>query len=557
MITTNMINQDVAKILYDIAEIKQHQNDNKFSIGAYRKAAKFISNLPTPVSELDLLTTKGIGPKIANSILEFLSTGKVQFIVDNQACLNASQKVEELLRIEGIGEKKALKIYETLGISMIAELKVAIENGKLAQVFKDKTIENIKQGIEYLETTRGRIRLDEALELIVQIHSELREFCDRIEFCGSFRRSKSTIGDIDFAVVSSDSDFLQRFATLPIVDKIINIGKKKASVWVKGIRIDCYIFEADTFESGVMHLTGSADHNEELRRIAKSKGLILSQYGLYRRFGDERTGDRLDDGTETSIYNSLGFNFIPPEHRDDVSQFGKYRIDQPAVNLLKADDIECDFHTHSTWSDGKSTIEEMVQTAIKLGLKSIAITDHSQVISTKVLAVDIKRKIGEIEVLRMKYPTIKILMGSEVNIKSDGSLDYSDEILDQLDIVIASIHVHTKQDVTEMYCKAIRTGKVHIIGHLTGRLINQRPGHVMNVEAILQECRNHNVAIEFNCQPDRLDADEDVIRRCKDMGIKIAIGSDAHEKSQIQYSKTFGLWIGRRAWLTKNDLLEA
>jgi len=561
-----MDNQALADALIDVANIKKAKGANKFSIGSYKKASLLISNLATPASTLDFENTKGIGPKIAASIKEFLITGKIQFVEDNRSLLQSTIKIDELLKVEGIGEKTALKIYQTLNITTIGQLKKAVEDGTISQLFKEKTIANIKKGLEYLELSKGRIRLDQGLELAITIYGYIKPYVKRIEACGSLRRSRETIGDLDIAVIAKDNvNVLEKFATMPIVSKVIDSNiedeedRKKVSVWINGVRVDCYVFTEDVFESGVMHLTGSADHNTRLREIAKWKGWILSQYGIYKAKVVDgkrvRTGPRLDDGTERGIYKLLGFEFIPPEHRDDVQKFDKYRLGNN-VELLKVDDIQFDYHVHTTWSDGVSTIEDVVQFAKSQGLKGIAICDHSQSLKiAKGLSVEkLLEKNKEIDVLRRKYPDFHILKGSEVDIKSDGTLDYPDDVLDTLDVVVASIHFHSTNDVTEVYKAAIRSGRVHIIGHIVGRYINDRKGHEFNIEEILQECKLHNVAIELNCQPNRLDANENILKRCKELGVKVALGSDAHEKNQIKYVRSYGLWIGKRAWLTQQDL---
>lgn len=551
------LNKDVANALQDIAKIKKSKGSNSFSYGAYKKAAVIVENLATSVKELDLQNTKGIGDKIAAHITEFINTGKIQFIQDNLTHLNSEQKIEQLLRIEGIGEKTALKIYQTLNITTIDQLKTAIADNSISQVLKEKGIENIKKGIEYLETTKGRIRLDEGLNIATQIYNLMKPVVTKLEFCGSIRRSKKTVGDIDIAITSNRLDqALTHFTLMPIVDKIIDRGEKKASVWINGVRCDCYIFTDDMFESGIMHLTGSAEHNKRLRMIAISKGYILSQYGIYNRGSDgEKIGNRIDDGTEKGIYKLLDLQWVPPEHREGSLEFDRYQLDNN-VEIINKDDIKFDYHTHSTHSDGTSSIEQLVVYAISKGLKGIAVTDHSQSLKiAKGLSIEsLKTKYEEILQLRKKYPDFKILHGTECDIKSDGTLDYPDDVLKQFDIVIASIHTNTKQDITELYKSVIRSGKVHIIGHITGRLINERPGHEFNEEAVLQECKLYNVAIELNCQPNRLDANENILKHCKQLGVKIALGSDAHEKHQIDFIKTFGLWISKRAWLTKDHL---
>jgi len=546
----------VANALRDIATIKKATGSNKFSFGSYLSAASFVDHLNVGIESIDLDNTKGIGPKISQHIKELLETGKIQYIIDNQRYLQSTVKIDELLKVEGIGEKTALQIYHELGISTIAALKAAIVDNSIANIFKNKTIEKIKKGIAYLETTRGRIRLDQAIEYVVLIAQYMKPKVNRIEFCGSFRRSKETVGDVDFAITADDKEAaLRYFENMPGV-KVIDSGEKKSSVWLNGVKIDCYAFDEDVFESGVMHLTGSDEHNKKMRIFAIAKGWILSQYGLYKRDkNDERTGPRLDNGTEKDIYRLLGFEWIPPEHREGAIEFQKYALGND-IDIIEKDDIVCDYHIHSTWSDGTSSIRDIVEYARKIGLKKIAITDHSQ--SLKIasgLSVErLKQKIKEIHQLRTEFSDIEILIGSEVDIRTDGTLDYPDDVLDELDVVIGSIHSATTKDVTEIYKTVIQAGKVDIIGHITGRLINERPGHEMNIGEVLDACAANNVAVELNCQPNRLDANESILKMCQQKGVKISFGSDAHEKHQLSYVQTFGVWIAKRAWLTKEDL---
>lgn len=552
-----MNNQVVANMLLDIANIKSAKGANKFSVGSYRKAAKFITHLTQPITELDYQNQKGIGPKIAASIEEFLSTGKVQWIEDNKDHLQANTKIEELVKVEGIGEKTALKIHEALGITTIVELKAVIEDGSISQVMKPKSIEKVVKGLEYLEKTKGRLRLDTALILAMQIHECIKPHCKRIEVCGSIRRSKETVGDVDFAIIPKvdASTTLRAFEAMPMVDKVIDSGDKKSSVWINGVRCDAYVWDEDVFESGMMHLTGSDEHNKYLRILAIRKGWMLSQYGIYRRGEDDkRTGDRLDDGTEKGIYKMLGLEFVPPEHREGPQEIDRYVLGS-VVPIIKESDITQDLHAHSTWSDGSSSIEDMVAAAKALGLKAIAICDHSQSLKiAKGLTPDRLRERNKlIDELRKSCCDFSILKGSEVEIRSDGTLDYPDDILDELDVVVAARH-NQIDDATEAYVKAIQSGKVNIIAHITNRIIGKRAGHNLNIERVLKECALHNVAIELNCQPDRLDADSYVLQRCKTLGVKISFASDAHHKGAINYVKTFGLWIGRRGWISKDDI---
>jgi DNA polymerase (family 10) len=553
------MNDNVSDILLEISKIKKATGSNAFSVGAYVKASQFVRLLSVPINTIDLENTKGIGPKIAGHIKEYLSTGKIQYIEDNKQHLTSSFKIDELLKVEGIGEKTAIKIQRELSIFTIEQLKASIADNSISSVLGDKMILKVKKGLEYLDKTKGRIRLDEAIILVRDIFSYVSPYVLRIDVGGSFRRSTETVGDIDIAIIpKNEEDSLRVFEQMPIVDSVIDSGEKKSSIWIKGVRVDCYAFSEKDFESGLMHLTGSADHNKRLREIAISKGLILSQYGLYKRNGNERTGDRLDNGTEKDIYKLLGLHWVPPEHRSGQDEIQKYKLDQNIITLLDKSNIVGDYHIHSTWSDGKSSIEEIVNFAISQDLEEIAITDHSQSLKiAKGLSInDLLKRNKEIDILRVKYPMIKILKGSEVDIKSDGSLDYPDEILDQLDFVIASIHTNTQKDVTETYVKAIQTGKVHTIGHIIGRIINEREGHLVDVETVLQACKQNNVAIELNCQPNRLDANEMILKRCKSLGVKISLGSDAHEKNQIIYVKTFGLWMSKRAWLTVDNIFK-
>jgi len=554
----NDVNIKVAHALSDIAQIKKYNGSNHFSFIAYCKAAKIVENLVTSVADIDVNEIPGIGTKIAAHIKEYISSGKIQYYEDNKHLISPIINFNDLMRIEGVGEKMALKIYKEFKITSVDELKTIISNNVIKTVFKEKTIDMLKKGIDYLDKTKGKIRLDEGIEMASEIYRYIKPFIKEISFCGSFRRSKEVISDIDIAVIAKNKiNVLKKFIEMPIVDEVIDSGDKKASVWIRGVRFDCYVFTKDIYESGIMHLTGSAKHNKRLRTIAKSQGLILSQYGLYERNDkNERTGDRIDDGTELSIYNILGFEWIPPEHREGYIEFIKYKFGQPIHQMLEKEDILFDSHVHSTWSDGTSTIKELVEFAISIGLKGIAICDHSQSlkIANGLTVENLRKRNKEIDKLRLEYPNFIILKSIELEIKSDGSLDYPDDVLDELDLVVAARHSKTN-DINNIYEKAIRTGKIDILAHVTGRLINKRDSHSnLDMTRILNVCKEYNVAIELNCQPDRLDANEHILKQCVKNDVPISLGSDAHKMNQMMFVHTFGLWIAKRAWLTKENL---
>ncbi|HID05589.1 MAG TPA: DNA polymerase/3'-5' exonuclease PolX, partial [Armatimonadetes bacterium] len=438
------------------------------------------------------------------------------------------------------------------------QLERAAQEGKLRGLpgMGPKKEENILRGIQLLKTTADRVRLDIAWKVADYIVSELEQLdqVQQILPAGSLRRMKETIGDVDILVATTDSaPVMDRFVSLDGVRDVLAKGSTKSSVLFEhGLQVDVRAVEPDSFGAAAQYFTGSKDHNISLRERAIKLGLKINEYGVFREPGDER----IAGVTEESVYESLGLIWIPPELREnqgEIEAAEQGRI--PA--LVKMDDIKGDLHVHSNWSDGSDEIEDMVQAAIELGYKYIAITDHSPPLGWGVKPEDLKRQIRKIRELNDKLNEIEIFTGIEVDIRADGSLAVDDELLRELDVVIASIHSQMKMGINRMtkrILKAMENPYVNMLAHPTGRLIGQREPYELDIEAIIKRAADEGIALEINASPERLDLKDEHARMCKDIGAPIAIGTDAHAIIHLAFMR-YGVGVARRGWLEARDVV--
>lgn len=461
----------------------------------------------------------------------------------------------DLLSIQYIGPKTLALAHEELGIRNLRDLKQIIRNGRLAQLpgLGQKKVQNILKGIEVREKSVGRYPLGLALPLVESIVHQLRKHphIDRIYPAGSIRRMRETVGDIDILVETDyGEDVVHRFISLPEVIRILSSGKTKGSVMVDGdIQVDLRAIESHSFGAALQYFTGSNAHNVHLRRIAKKQGLKINEYGIFEK--DKKIGG----GTEEEIYEALQMSWIPPELREDRGEIEAAR-EGGLPELVDLYDINGDFHVHTQWSDGSSSIEEMARKAESLGYTFIGICDHSRSASYAggLRPERLLKQIEEIHRENEKRKHSRILAGTEVDIKHDGTLDFPDEILSKLDIVIAAVHSGFKQNVTDRLVAAARNPRVNIIAHPTGRIIGKREGYEVDLEVVLKACWATNTALEINAYYERLDLNDVNVKRARDMGIKFAIGTDAHHPEDLN-SLQLGLGVARRGWLEKKDVL--
>ncbi|MGB9642354.1 MAG: DNA polymerase/3'-5' exonuclease PolX, partial [Candidatus Ratteibacteria bacterium] len=441
-------------------------------------------------------------------------------------------------------------------IQTIEDLKNVLERQEAINLpgLGEKKIQNIKNGIQLYLTkrTHQRISLGIALPVVDEIVKYMKQVCKDISPCGSLRRMKETIGDIDILCTADHKNrVVKRFVSYPGVQSIIAEGETKASIIIKDhmLQMDLRVVEPESYGAALQYFTGSKEHNIKLRTIAKEKGLKISEYGVFK--GEYRIAGK----TEEEIYKIFGMPLIPPELREDRGEI-EAAIAGKLPHLVEYADIRGDFHIHTNYSDGISTIEEIVKKAIEMGYHFIGLCDHSQT-SKFAGGLPIERlreRNREIERIARKYPQIKIFKGAEVDILGDGTLDYPDEVLAELDFVIGSIHQGFKKNVTERMIKAMENRYVDIIGHPTGRLISSREGYEVNIDKVIEYAAKTGTALEINAYYDRLDLNDVNAMKAKEKNVMIAIGTDAHNTKMMEYMP-LGVAVARRAWLEKSGLV--
>ncbi|RJS71675.1 MAG: DNA polymerase/3'-5' exonuclease PolX [Candidatus Syntrophoarchaeum sp. WYZ-LMO15] len=552
-------NREVARIFDEIADILEVLDGDKFKIRAYRRAARTIENLTADLSRFksknELKKLPGIGDALAKKIYEIITTGRLKYYEDLRNSLPAG--LLELLSIPGVGPKTVAKLFRECGITDIASLERAAKNHELQHLFGmgAKTEEKILKGIALYRRQKERTPLDVAYFQAKRIVESLKNLESAIEisYAGSIRRMKETIGDIDILVASHrPGDVMDAFKTLEGVSEVIASGERKTSVIIDDIQADLRVVDPDSFGSALQYFTGSQLHNIKLRELALRKGLKLNEYGVFRQ--DEKIAGR----REEDVYHSLGLSFIPPELRegqDEIEAAAKGEL----PDLIELSDIRGDLHVHSDWSDGRSSIREIVDKARSLGYEYIAISDHTPAVGITG-GLDEKRLIrqmDEIERINGDLDDFRVLSGIEVDIRSDNRLDLPDKILEKLDIVIAAVHTNLtqkKEEMTARILSAIENPNVDIIAHPTGRIIGKRDPYDVDIEALIDAAGSTGTILELNANPRRLDIKDTHARYAKKKGVKVAISTDAHDTSQMEYMH-FGVATARRGWLEKDDVL--
>lgn len=553
-------NQRVAEIFGNIAKILEIKQENPFRIRAYEKAAQNIRDLSEDIqtlSEEDRLSEiPGIGRDLAAKIKEILSTGKLEFYEDLKKTIPPD--LLDLLNIPGVGPKTAWNLYKQLNIKSVEDLQEAIENNRLAGIFgiKEKTIQNIREGIALVKRDRERMPLAKAILAANEFIEPLSAlpFVRKVSPAGSLRRQKETVRDIDILIASPTPDkVMDKFTQLPVVKNIQAKGETKSSVLSRlDVQVDCRVVPEESFGAALLYFTGSKSFNIKLRAIAVKAGLKINEYGVFKK------KRRLAGSTEEEIFKLLKMSYIPPELREDTGEIelaGKNKLPR----LVEPGDILADLHVHSEWSDGGNTIEEIAEAAKKMNYSYAAITDHSQGLKVAggLSIGELKRKKAEIEKINSRLKGFRVLYGAEVDIDSQGKLDYPDTVLREFDLAIAAIHSGFKQSrarLTQRIVRACQNRHVHVVAHPTGRLWGSREAYELDFERILQVCRSTNTALEINAMPDRLDLNDANARYAKAKGVRLVIGSDAHTIGGLA-AMHLGASVARRAWLEKKDLL--
>jgi len=558
-----MKNAAVSKLFSQMADIMEILGDDHFRISSYRRVARIIADMPTDIeillAEGKLSDVPGIGQSSLAKIEELVKTGTIA--AHQQLLSKIPPTLLDLLKIPGVGPKGIKAVYEGLGVKDIEGLKKAIENGSIAKLpgFGEKKAAVIAKGIEFIKTSAQRIRLDQAMEVAELVGGFLKQipYVQRILPAGSLRRRAETIGDVDILVVSKKGEAVIRaFTKAAFVQQVLAAGPTKSSVIIQmescPVHVDVRVVPQKSFGAAAQYFTGSKQHNVRVREIAVKAGLKLNEYGLFK-------GSRMIAGaSEEEIYERLGLDYIDPLLREDRGEIEATR-EHLLPKLVQLRDIKGDFHVHTNASDGNSGLREMAEVAAKAGLKYICITDHSQssAIANGQSPKRLSRQIEQIHKLNERMKGINILAGAEVDILANGSLDFDDKLLAELDFVIGSIHSgmgSPREKVTMRTLKAMDNPYLNCIGHPTGRLIGQREAMDIDIAAVIKHAGETHTALEVNAHPWRLDLKDTHCRMAIKDGVKLVIGTDSHNTAGFSVIH-FGVATAGRGWATKKDVL--
>jgi DNA polymerase (family 10) len=555
-----MKNREIADIFEKMALMLEFKGEIVFKINAYHKAARILRDITEDVEALHregkLSGIPGIGKGLADKIGEYLSTGAISKYQELKR--DVSDDMLYMMRVQGVGPKTAALVHEKLKVEDIADLEQAIRAGLVRELpgMGPKKEENILRGIQLLRESEGRVSLGVALPLAEELIAALKEETgiERIAAAGSLRRMKETVGDIDILTAGSEGQkIIQAFTRLPMVRDVLAAGETKGSVITEGgIQADLRVVAEDSYGAALQYFTGSVEHNVKLRGIAQRMGFKINEYGVFK--GDEK----LCGANEEDIYEAVGLCWIPPELREDRGEV-EAAVEGALPSLVSPEDIKGDLHVHSSWSDGSASIEDMARKAMSMGYQYLVITDHSKSlrIGNGLHEKDLYLKLEEMEKVQGRLKGIAVLSGTEVDIMNDGSLDYPDELLSRLDIVVAAIHSGFKQEeeqLTMRTLKAMENPHVDVIAHPTGRLIGTREAYKIDMARVIEVAAETGTAIEVNSYPERMDLDDAGCLRAKNRGVKVAVNTDSHHPDQMWIMR-LGVAVARRGWLGPEDVV--
>jgi DNA polymerase (family 10) len=555
-----MKNKELADLFEKMADILEFKGENPFKISAYRKASRIIGDLTQDIEEIaengKLKGIPGIGEGMAQKVVEYLKTGKI--FKFEEVKKGVPDELIAIMDIPGMGPKTLSMLHKEKGISNLSQLERALEDGSLLGLFGmgEKKIENIKRGIQLLKQSKGRMNLGLAFPIAKRIVETLRQKTGskKIEWAGSLRRMKENIGDIDILATGPDKEkIVHAFTHLPEVKEVLASGETKASIIAEGgTQIDLRVVEEDSYGAALQYFTGSKGHNIHLRGIAKAKGIKINEYGVFK--GNKKIAGK----EEKDVYRSLGMNWIEPELREDRGEIEAAQ-EKRLPKLVQESEIKGDLHVHSKWSDGTSEIEEIAQAAQKRGYQYVAICDHSKSlrIAHGLDESRLVKQIEEIDRINEKLKGFQILKGTEIDILTDGKLDFPEKILEKLDIVVAAIHSGFKQDkakMTKRIVRALENPFVNIIAHPSGRLLGARDPYEVEMDELMEAAKKYGKALEINAYFERLDLNDIHCKKAKEMGIRVGIGTDSHHLDQM-WMMSLGVAVARRGWLETKDVL--
>jgi len=559
-----MTNADVARVFKEVADMLEIKGEDAFRVNSYRRVARTIGDLATDINDVaergELAKLSGVGKGSAAKIQELLDTGKLA--MREELAKEVPETVLDLLAIQGMGPKKVALLWRERSVGSLDALKKAIDAGELEGLkgFGAKSVQQIREGIDFLQRSAGRTRIGNAWPVMVAFRDAVARMrgVKRVEHAGSLRRGRETVGDLDLLCIAADgARVIKAFTELEGVTRVLAAGDTKGSVlveWRPGreIQIDLRVVPEESFGAAWQYFTGSKEHNVRLRERAVKRGWTLNEYAL----ADAKTKKPIASRTEEEIYAALELPWFPPELREDR---GEFELREIPADLLTIGDIRGDLHMHTTASDGHNSIEEMAEVAKALGWQYICITDHSQAsaIANGLSPERLEKHVEAIRTTDARVKGIKVWAGAEVDVLSDGQLDYDDALLAELDFVIASIHFGMGKDVkanTERTLAAIRNPYVNLIGHPSGRLLGKRDAMPLDVETIAKEAAATGTALEISASYYRLDLKDQHARLARDLGAVIAINCDAHATDQFDQMR-FGILTARRAGLRKGDVL--
>lgn len=550
-------NHEIAKLFEEMADLLELTGANAFRVNATRRVARTLEELPCDIAEMHgdpkkITAIDGIGSGSAGRIIEYLEESQISELDALRAKVPAGLK--QVLLVPGLGPKTVATLWKEADVTDLESLRKAIDSGALEMLPRmgKKTVENIRQSLDFVATASTRYRLDQGLKEAESIVATLASTpgVEEMTYAGSLRRGRDTIGDIDIIAATSKPELLaDRFTNLPDIAKVQAKGQTKCSIRKSsGLQIDLRMFEKQVYGAALLHFTGSKEHNVVLRQRAIDRGQRLSEYGLFEE-SDDKAPQQIAATSEEAIYQALDLAWIPPQLREDRGEFIK-KLPQ----LIELDNIRADLHSHTIASDGKLSIEEMAKAAKKRGLKVLAITDHSRS-SFQANGLDVDRLKAHIEAIHEANEKIKgitLLAGSEVDIHAEGNLDYDDDTLALLDIVVASPHMPVKQEpkaATKRLIRAVSHPLVNILGHPTARLINRRAGLDPDMAAVAAAAAEGNTALEINANPMRLDLRDIHAKLAIEAGCMISINTDAHAAEQFDLLR-FGIMTAQRGWVT-------